>query len=372
MNKQPKTILAAAAAVFVLTACGGGSGSTPASSPSNSSTSSTSSSTPASSSSAAAAPLATSVPTPTYAAGSVQLLAFQELNGYRTSVGVGELAQDRVLDTSASAHALYELANLSAGTVTALSHDETAGYVDYFQDTPLSRGQKAGAPTTEWIGEVIAAGYPSAGSLSAVQAVAQDCVAQLLDTVYHMSDMLANQQTVGVGFDIGSAGTNYVCTLDFGTTTGVTGSPGPNDMPEDGGQQLASNQIVNSPYAGQQGVALSMVAETPNPAADVTAPGHPLMVRVSAPIVGDILTVTSFTLNGPGGAVAARIIVPSTAVASSTAAVTADPNNLLSQGVVVLLPLSALTANTTYSASFAGARDGTPISTSWSFTTASN
>ena len=70
---------------------------------------------------------------------------------------------------------------------------------------------------------------------------------------------------------------------------------------------------------------------------------------------------------------AARILVPSSAQASSTASTVADPNNLLPNGTAVLLPLAPLNANTTYTVTFNGARDGVALpATSWTFTTGAN
>ena len=95
------------------------------------------------------------------------------------------------------------------------------------------------------------------------------------------------------------------------------------------------------------------------------------MVMVNAAQAGDVLTVSSFTLTAANGTVVlARVIVPSAAMTGSTGA-TADVNNALFPGVAFLLPLAPLAANTTYTASFNGARDGSPVSTAWTFTTGS-
>jgi hypothetical protein len=137
-----------------------------------------------------------------------------------------------------------------------------------------------------------------------------------------------------------------------------------------GGQQLATGAIAVSPLNNETGVARSMVAEVPNPAADLANPGRPIMVRVNAAVPGDVLTVSSFTLTSAGGAVVpARIIVPSAALTGSTSSATADSNNVLSPGVAFLLPLAPLAANTTYTASFSGTRDGKPISVTSTWTT---
>ncbi|MEA3099454.1 CAP domain-containing protein [Caballeronia mineralivorans] len=361
-NQTSKMTALAMAATFTLAACGGGGGSSTPATPA----------VPASSSTAATSgvPPQTSVAAATYTAGSFQATAFALLNNYRNAVGVGLLAQDPVLDQSSQAHSLYTFSNLSTGVMTSLSHDEVVGNANYYADTPLLRAQKAGAPAAEWIGENIAAGTKQATDAAA----AQDCIGQALASVYHLADLLANQQTVGYGYMPGTtAYPLYTCTTDFGISTGVVGAPGPNSFSYIGGQQIATNVVVHSPYTSEAGVALAMRAESPNPAPDLPAPGRPILVRVNSENM-DILTVSQFTVaDSTGAAVAGRILVPTSAKAGSTAATVADPNSILANGTAVFLPLAPLKANTTYTVTFSGTRSGSALSTPpWSFTTAAS
>jgi hypothetical protein len=194
-----------------------------------------------------------------------------------------------------------------------------------------------------------------------------------LDTVYHLQNVTSNQQTIGIGFRQSSGSyPNYTCVLDFGETAGVSGAPQANAVYVTGGQQMPTAAIAHAPLVNETNVPLAMIAEDVNPAPDIAAPGRPIMVRVNAANAGDVLTVSSFTLTAANGTVvAARIIVPSAALTGSTTTATADMNGLLAPGVAFLLPLAPLTANTTYTVAFNGARDGTPISTTWMFTTGS-
>jgi hypothetical protein len=365
LAKQTYKMTALTIAVsLVLAACGGGGGG---------GSSSTAPATPVaplpSNPSSGVAPV-TSVATPTYAANSFQLTAFNLVNNYRNAMGVGMLSQDPVLDTSAQKHSLYMFSNLSTGVVTALSHNEIGGNANYYADTPLLRAELAGAPTTEFIGENIAAG----NSIANPAADAADCIGQALASVYHLADLTYTQQTVGLGYAPGTtAYPLYTCTSDFGTTTGVTGTPGANQSSATGGQQIPTTALVHSPFSNETGVALAMRPEIDNPAPDLPAPGRPVLVRVNAVEGIDTLTVSQYSLtDNTGAAVAARILVPSSATAGSTATTVADPNNLLPSGVAVLLPLAALKGNTTYTVTFSGARDGVAVAATWSFTTAAN
>jgi len=371
LNKQTSKLTALAfAASLVLTACGGGGGGSSNATPPASGAStpaapaSGASSTPASS---GVAPQ-TSVAAPTYAAGTFQAAAFQVVNNYRLAMGVGEVAQDPVLDMSAQHHSDYTFTNLASNTITTLDHDEVQGNADFYATTPLLRAQLAGAPTTEWIGENMAA-----GTMQSATTAAANCIGQALASVYHLEGLTATQQTIGIGYTAGTAAYPlYTCVTDFGTSTGVVGAPGANENSYAGGQQLPVGTVLSSPFSNETGVALAMAAESPNPAPDVAAPGRPILVRVNAEDA-DLLTVTQFTLtNASGTAVAARILVPAAEQAGSTATTVADPNAILANGTAVLLPLAPLTANTTYTVTFSGARDGSPLSKTWTFTTAAS
>jgi len=350
-------------AVFALSACGGGGGTNA------SSASATMPSSPSGPSASTASSLQTSVANPTYAASSAQLTAFSQLNAYRLQMGVGELEQDTTLDTAAQAHATYLNANFSTGALTALTHDEVATLLNYYDDTPLDRAQKAGAPVTEWIGESI-----GDSTQATATAAGSDCVTELLDTVYHMEAMTDTEQIIGIGFAPISAQVGFnVCNFVFGSTSGVSGTPQANAIPVTGGQQMATTAIVTVPLSGETGVALSMVAESPNPVPSITSPGRPLMVRVNAASAGDVLTVSSFTLtDAKGNAVPGEIMIPAGAAAGSTSSAVTDPNGIVGQGVAFFIPSQPLVADTVYTAAFTGARDGSSISKSWTFTTVAN
>jgi len=300
----------------------------------------------------------------------MQASAIATLNAYRLAMGVGEVAQDPILDTSAQAHAQYLDSNLANRSLTAVSYNEVSTFANYYDDTPLSRAQRAGVPATEWIDEDVGTGAPQ--TTEAVYG--SNCVNAYLDTVYHLQNVTSNQQTIGIGFQPNSGSyPNYSCVLDFGETAGVSGAPQANALYQLGGQQMPTTAIAHAPLTNELNVPLAMIAEDVNPAPDIGAPGRPIMVRVTAANPGDVLTVSSFTLTAVNGPVlAARIIVPSAALTGSSAGVTSDVNNGLLPGVAFLLPLAPLSANTTYAVSFSGARDGTPISVTWNFTTAAS
>ncbi|WP_260448406.1 CAP domain-containing protein [Burkholderia cenocepacia] len=372
--KQPiSNFVLCAIAAAALSACGGGGdGGTSTSNPGTGGNPSTPTTPP---STGSALPPQTSVPAGTYAAQSANDAIFSAANAYRLSMGVGALRQDAILDVAAAAHAKYLQTNMLSGAIKAFVHDESSSLPGYTGAWPLQRARAAGAPNGQWVSEVVA------GNFGAATAAANGagCWSQWLNTVYHLVGVTGNTESVGVGVatPLDSSNPAYFCVLDLGTSTGVSRVPDPNDassvnaIPAEGGQQFATNVVVHAPYSDESNVALAMSAEAPNPAPDLNAPGRPILVRVNA-AQNNKLTVSSFQLvDSAGGAVAARIIVPSAVVAGSTATgIVADVNNALPNGVAVLLPVAPLKANTRYTVTFAGARDGAAVNQSWSFTTA--
>ncbi|MBN3761075.1 CAP domain-containing protein [Burkholderia sp. Ac-20365] len=316
---------------------------------------------------ASAGNLQTTVPAATYTSGTMQAETFKQLNAFRSAMGVGLVAQNTTLDTSAQPHAFYLNTNIGTGALSGLTHNESSSLANYYGDTPLSRAQKAGISVTDWIAEDVAGGIPQTDAT----AYAKDCLSRLLDTVYHLQDMTSSVEQVGIGFTQNS-GTyvDYTCVFDFAEVSNVVGAPQANAVYIYGGQQMATDAVAVAPLPNATGVELAMVPETTNPAPDLANPGRPIMVRVNAASPGDVLTVSSFTLTAANGTVVpARIIVPSAALSGSTGA-TADVNNKFYPGVAILLPLAPLAPNTTYTVAFSGARNGKAVSPKpWTWTT---
>ncbi|CAG9180282.1 hypothetical protein LMG23992_04199 [Cupriavidus laharis] len=340
--KTNKTLLSvfAAAAAFSLAACGGGGdgGSSGSGSSANSSTGTDTKPAPQAPTSVAPA---TSVPVPTYSSGDLRLTAFNELNDYRVKMGVGALKQDAALDTAADNHLAYMKAN------SIVSHEEIAGKPGFTGVNPYEQAIATGASRNQWIAQAAYGGLITA------------CVGTFRNSVYHLQGITSNQETVGLAVRDG------YCVLNFGVVTGANG--GGYGLAQWGGQQMAANAVAYSPIDGENVVGLFNAAgESPSPAADLPSAGHPVMFRVPAPDAADVLTVSSFTLTGPGGAqIPARILVATGAKAGSTASSISDP--YVYNGVAFLLPTQPLTAGS-YTATFSGARNGVPITKSWSFT----
>ncbi|SOY77608.1 conserved exported hypothetical protein [Cupriavidus taiwanensis] len=338
--QQSKLALSAlvTAMTLALAACGGGGGGDDGGSKQEPSTPTT----PTAPAEPTSVPPATTAPAPSYPGGDLRLAAFSSLNEYRIKMGVGALKQDSALDLAADNHLGYMKSN--GGTVT---HEETAGKTGYTGANPYDQAVAAGAAKQQWIAQAAYGGMMSA------------CVGTFLNSVYHLQGLTSNQETIGIAIR------DNFCVLNFGVVTGANG--GGYGLAQWGGQQMSVNSVAYSPTDGESVVGFFNAAgEVPSPAPDLPSAGHPVMFRVPAPDLNDNLTVSSFMLTGPGGAaVPARILVPSAAKSGSTASAIEDAN--LYRGVVFLLPTQPLAAGT-YTATFAGARNGSAINKSWSFT----
>lgn len=339
--KVSLSVLATAIAL-ALAACGGGGGDDDGVSP-------TSPTTPTTPTVPTSVPPATDVPTPTYPSTDARAQVFQQLNDFRAAIGVGKLAQDPLLDVAAQAHADYLKLN------SVINHDEVSTNPGYYEATPRSRATKAGVNPSQWIAEV-------AGPTTILQPSWAAVCMRMTNSVYHLQALTSQVETVGIGIN------DWTCTIDMAVVTGVSGTPGDNSVPIGGGQQMAADSIGVAPVEGST-VDGAMPAESPQPAPDIASPGHPLMVRVRADNVADALTVSSFTLvDNVGSTIPGRVLIASNAQAGTTVS-GAQVDSLLDRGVVFFMPLAPLASGTSYTATFAGARNGTPISKSWSFAT---
>lgn len=304
----------------------------------------------------AAGTLQASVAPATYAPSSAQLSAYNALSFVRTNAGAGLLAQSTQLDTAAAAHAAYLTANIAGG----LTHTEDSTKPAYYEATVGSRIAKAGF-TAGYATEVIG------GTGASMQG--SDCVLGLLNTVYHAAALLSYGTQVGVGFGTDGAGVP-LCVANLATTSVQTY-----------GQVPAAGALVAYPYDTQTNVLETFYVgyESPRPSVtlfpNLTA-GTPVVVNVrnadylNFKAAGTLAAVvTKFELKDAGGNLVPSGILANSDITGSGFTVTADSN--LGEGFAVLVPLSPLSKNVTYTASFTATlkAGATPVTKTWSFTT---
>jgi hypothetical protein len=275
--------------------------------------------------------LVTSVPAPTYAAGSEQLAAFNYLNGIRGRCGFGLLKQDTRLDQAAGDHANYLAVNFAQ--LGAIGHVQTPGLPGF---TGITVGDRTIARGYEGIStEGVIFGVPTASL--------QRFVAALLQTAYHSTAALGSPTDVGFGRQ--TLGASFVVVV-YGTERNTVG------------QQMAGDAVALAPCDGERDWRRVHAPENPNP-----MPGVPLGTYGAALVAkvreGQLLSVDEWTLIGPGGA----------PVSTTLRRFGNDPNNNMAVNRAVLIPNVVLAPNTTYNVVLRGKNSGIPFERRYSFTT---
>ncbi len=323
--------------IVLLAACGGGGGnSNPASGAAGEGSATTGSSAPSSAASATIA--ATTMSTPQYAPGSVELTMFNTLNQARQACGFPALQDNTLLDKAAAAHARYMGLNNAGGD------DEVSGNTGFTGVTYQDRAVAAGFPSGAGGAGVSAADY-SVPALTDTQ-YGQNLINEWLAGAYHGPAVLTPSGVIGVG--------TYQTTYNgypevwasmslLNTTVG----------------QTSSNAPLTYPCQGTTGVLYSIVGEQPAPPNTTGSFGTPIAV-VGNPT--DTVALSAGTLTAPGGAVIDLQLLDSTS----------DPNRILQPYTASAYPVTPLTANTTYTVSITGTDNGVPFSRSFSFTTAAS
>lgn len=291
--------------------------------------------------------LQTTVPTPTYAPGSPELNAFNELDAIRTALGLGRLAQNTKLDLAAKNHTSYIAQNIETDR-SVYSHTEIASLPGFTGVTPSDRTLFAGYGKNA--GEVLTVDAPNGYSLTPVQV--------FLNTVYHRSALLDHcYREVGISETTKTMKNTLVFApfvMEFGYQSGC--------------QRNASDFVMHYPASGQTDVPYTMMAETPNPIKDLplTADGSADFMQTTYPISvasvpGTSIGVTSITVTAQG---------ETTPVTMNAITAANDPNPAYARNNwVYFVGKTPFKAKTTYNVAFVGTVNGANITQNWSFTT---
>jgi uncharacterized protein YkwD len=287
-------------------------------------------------------PAVMSVPTPVgYDAD--KLAAFNRLNELRVAAGLGMLTQDIRLDQAAQAHVEWEIAN------DVDSHFETVGSPGFTGVNWQDRDRKQGyAPRGG--SEVMSTG---SGPSYAVDG--------LLNVIYHRAALLEfDPVDVGIGWSSpGHANLPTPLVIDFASPDdGSARSVGQTAQAQIGG-------VVVWPLDGATGLPTHMGEEVPNPVPgeDVRLLGTPASISVYK---DQKIETSAFSLSED----ASGQSVPAVLLDSAN-----DPEHIISQSFVGLLPIAALKENTVYRIDFEGlisppgALTGSIYTRTWRFTT---
>ena len=282
--------------------------------------------------------LVTTVATPSYVSGSIQLQAFNDLNTIRKALGLGLVSQNQLLDVSAMNHVNYIQNYPAAG------HSETIGTTGFTGANPNDRAKFAGYVTNWAVGEVMAISYPTDKN-----GIYVSSINILMDSVFHRSTLLS-QWITDIGFATLTPANSTIDTAFVSDFSAVN-------------QQFnAPTFTMHYPMDGQTNVKTYMWAESPDPVPSVANKGYPISFTSAK---GTVLNVSSFTLTQGGNTVPVTLINSGNSVA---------PGVIFSNEAFIV-PNAYLLNSTTYTVNLTGTityQDGShsvPVNTTWTFTT---
>ena len=340
-NKRNKITLALSLSMTaLLAACGGGGGSSSTATTGTSSASSSTSSSTGSSGGTTQGNVG-SLSTPTYAAGSPALAAFDQLNQMRQTCTFPQLAENSLLDKSVANH--WNYVNLNGGP-NFVNHYETSGNPGFTGVTPENRAAYVGYPYNG-LGEVITDASTNVGGAASITSLGS--------TPYHATLLFGDLAEIGIVYQqLGSAaGSYYEFIADMGAQTVSPTAPTISGAPLTWPCQGATN-VERENLSGESPTPYVNGAPANNVAGSW---GTPIVIEGGA---SDTITLSSVSVTGPSGN------VPVSFYDSAN-----DPNNDLAASMAFAIPNAPLAATTTYSVVASGTINGTPFSRSFSFTT---
>jgi len=288
--------------------------------------------------------LQTTVPAPTYAAGSQELAFYTAYNAFRQAEGLGLLAQNTKLDTADQNHLKYLLTN----------SDLNFASIEPVTGRPLFHIEDPKRPNFTGVQELDRANFAQYGGVYVGESGtygsgqgAAHALNLLLGGVYHRAGLMF-QGPKDFGIAVGTdALQTTVMTFGYISTR----------------QTNASDYFGFYPAANQTGVPLFAATEAPNPFPDVsyndysTKTSYPINV-VSAD--GTTLTATTFTVteSGQTAPMSTRLLTQAN-----------DPNKELQGNSAFLVANTPYKPNTVYNVFFVGTVNGANITKTWSFTT---
>ena len=277
--------------------------------------------------------------------------AFNALNDFRASVGLGRLNYSPELSVAAKNHQTYNInpINFTLPTFPFSFHFESSSGVGFTGYSPADRARFAGYATNNYVTEDGSTGANGKAALL-----------RLIETVYHRSSIAGQDyRDVGVDYLYEPKVTRTGTIFPFGSLLidiGYKTTP----------QRNASDFYWAYPSNDQTNVNLSMCGETPFPFPEVDVDNACDLVGFPVSFIAEksqTLTVTKFTI---------KIAGTTTNLDAWLLTSKNDPNkNYLQANEAYLTAKGAMKPNTTYEVSFEGSITGKAVSKDWKFTTAS-
>jgi len=284
--------------------------------------------------------LVTSVPTPTYPAGSEELAAFNLLNAERGRCGFGLVAQNAAIDKAAKAHADYQALN------NVFDHLEVSTLAGFTGIAAFDRMLAAG-----YINESVNGADDMAINSTSADKTGFGAISTrvLLNAPYHMDGLLINTRDIGISIQSTSDVVNTIphagTYAQFDQTSTITA----------GLQLQASSSVSTYPCDGTTGTNYQLRQETPNPVPGRDLVANPLGSSILIAVrAGNTLVITSSSMTQ---------VTNSTNVTLRTPVNHGPTNRYFISADAPTLP------NTAYKVTISGTNNGEGFTTTFTFTT---
>lgn len=306
--------------------------------------------------------IVTSVPTPSYPAGSDALIAFEMLNRERSRCGFGMQRQNALLDRSAQGHVGYLALNAGLSNPT---HTQTVGRPGFTGATAADRARAAGygsgvrADLTQ-VGENFNMLYHNQPLMG--KGFTSLLIQNLLNAPYHTRGMMGNQKEVGLFYgpiaQVRESATSTRYEAAIVLNHGVADSSVASNF-----QRPSATMIRTYPCDGATGIQKELRFEMPNPTPGRDLQTNPIgsSIYIASASEQSILRITNATVqNRTTGTFSALLPVMTRSN---------DPNRMLGTNEAFIIPNAPMQAMTAYSVVIDGTNDGVAFTRRFTFTT---
>ena len=305
----------------------------------------------------------TSVPMPTYPAGSDELAVFNYLNKERARCGFGMMAQNTLLDRAAKNHFDYTVLNHPRPSC----HYQTPGLPGFTGVNPIDRTTALGYQlvggtfvSESLVGQIF--NYaPNDRTRFNDNSAPLSNMKILLNAPYHALDLISNHKETGIGYgEFNQKKTEWydsfqnflvvkLARVKFSSTE----------------QDLTSNSVRTDPCQGSTDVVRILNGENPNPVTPRNLGTNPIGSSVMVKVrTGNTLLITSASMNNAATGEPVVLLPPLTRAN--------DQNSRLQTNAAVIMADKPMSAATEYNVSISGTNNGVAFQRSFKFKTMRN
>jgi len=301
----------------------------------------------------------TSIPTPTYPAGSDVLAAFNYLNKERARCGFGMVAQNQILDTTAKDHLNYIAQN--GGRFT---HTQIPGRPGFTAVSPSDRAMLLGYGVSGkvFVGEALASGGGVFNSSIFGRGLGVNATRSLLNAPYHALGLLDSHKETGAAYELIEQ-IIFDSKFTFFMSGLILNSGFPDFNNRANNQDVATDAVRTYPCQGSTDIDRQLRGEVPNPVAprnlETNPIGSSIMIKTNPK---SVLSITGASMTNVSNGAPINLLPTLTKLN--------DPNShIQSNNVAVVMPNAPLDPMTDYKVVINGTNNGVAFKREFQFRT---